>query len=539
MTDTGDEDLSDKVTLTIENDDNDYLANLSEEEQAHIFDPRLDLSHYKFPSIDLLEDYRKLWHEATNEELESNKTTIVNALANFKIKVDRIVAKSGPTVTLYKIHLSEGGTRIAQVKRLEEDIAMYLGTTGVRVFVLPGAIGIEVANEHPSVVPLKMVLNSPQFIEAREKMDLPVAFGITVTNEPFFIDLAKMPHLLIAGATGTGKSVGLNTLITSLLFTKHPSELKFVMVDPKKVELDFYQKLEKHYLAVMPGAEESIITDTRKVIDTLKSLCIEMDSRYDLLRKAEVRKLSEYNEKFLKRQLNPNKGHQFLPFIVVIIDEFADLLITAGREIEEPIARLAQKARAVGIHLVFATQRPTANVITGTIKANFNARIAFKVMSSVDSKTILDQTGANRLIGRGDMLIVYPGATDLVRAQCALIETNEVDRVTKFIGNQQGYSEPYYLPEYEEERDEDAPGAVDLHKRDKFFEEAAKIIVQSQQGSTSLLQRKLGIGYNKAGRIMDQLEAAGIVGPSNGSKARNVLVDSYDTLDQLLRSLDN
>ena len=524
------------VELVIETDENDFLKNLSEEEQDHLYDPRLDLSNYEFPGLNLLEDYRNLQYEVSREELEKNKVRIVNSLSCYKIKVESIVAKRGPTVTLYRIRLAEG-IRIATVKKLEEDIAMSLGAKGVRVLTLSDAIGIEVANEHPSVVPLKAVLNSPQFIEQSAKMDLPIALGITVTSEPFFMDLAKMPHLLVAGATGTGKSVGLNAIITSLLFTKHPSELKFVMVDPKKVELDFYRLLEKHYLAKLPDEEEAIITDTNKVVRTLKSLCIEMDNRYELLRIAGERKITEYNEKFLRRKLNPLKGHAYMPYIVVVIDEFADLLMTAGREVEEPIARLAQKARAVGIHLVIATQRPTTDVITGTIKANFISRIAFKTYSSVDSKTILDQPGANRLIGRGDMLVIYPGI-DVTRVQCALIETAEVDRITKFINNQHGYDHAFFLPDVEDEEG-DAGGAADLHKRDKLFEEAAKLVVQSQQGSTSLLQRKLGIGYNKAGRLIDQLEAAGIVGPFSGSKARNVLVTDFDTLDRILERLDN
>ena len=524
------------VELVVEADGNDILKNLSEEEQDRIYDPRLDLSRYTFPGMNLLEDYRNLQYEVSREELEKNKVRIVNSLSSYKIKVESIVAKRGPTVTLYRIRLAEG-TRISTVKRLEEDIAMSLGAKGVRVLTLSDSIGIEVANEHPSVVPLKAVLNSPQFTEQSAKMELPVALGITVTSEPFFMDLAKMPHLLVAGATGTGKSVGLNAIITSLLYSKHPSELKFVMVDPKKVELDFYRLLEKHYLAKLPDEEEPIITDTNKVVRTLKSLCIEMDNRYELLRIAGERKITEYNEKFLRRELNPLKGHAYMPYIVVVIDEFADLLMTAGREVEEPIARLAQKARAVGIHLVIATQRPTTDVITGTIKANFISRIAFKTYSSVDSKTILDQPGANRLIGRGDMLVVYPGI-DITRVQCALIETAEVDRITKFINRQQGYDHAFFLPDVEDEEGE-AAGPADLHRRDKLFEEAAKLVVQSQQGSTSLIQRKLGIGYARAGKLIDQLEAAGIVGPFSGSKARAVLVTDFDTLDRILERLDN
>lgn len=527
----------DNVQLIVEKDGNDYLANLTEDEKARLYDPRLDLSSYKEPLLSLLEDYREKWYEVSRSELEKNKMKIVNSLGNYKIKVSSIFAKMGPTVTLYKIHLADG-IRIAQVKRLEEDIAISLGAKGVRVVTLSDAIGIEVANEKPSIVALKSVLNSPQFKAKRDEMELPVAMGITVNNEPFFFDLAKMPHLLIAGATGMGKSVGLNALIASLLYCKHPSEMKFVMVDPKKVELDFYAKLERHFLAKMPDEEESIITDTQKVVYTLKSLCIEMDARYDLLKYAGVRKIKEYNEKFLQRKLNPLKGHKFLPYIVVVIDEFADLIITAGREIEEPIARLAQKARAVGIHLVIATQRPTTDVITGTIKSNFNSRIAFKVNSSVDSKTIIDQSGANRLIGRGDMLVTYPGI-DLTRVQCALIDTQEVIRITDFIGGQKGYDHAFDLPEYEEEDNSAQTKDIDLRKRDDLFSEAAKIVVQYQQGSTSLIQRKLTVGYARAGRIIDQLETAGIVGPFEGSKARAVLISDFDSLDRILDSLNS
>lgn len=529
--------IASDVKITVEQGGFNPEENIGEDDMDHLYNPRLDLSKYEFPSVSLLDDYRDKWYEISLDEMERNKNRIVHTLGTYKIRVDSISAKKGPTVTLYKIRLAEG-TRIAQVKKLEEDIAMSLAAKGVRVLVLEDAIGIEVANEKPSVVPLKMILNSPQYREKSAKMELPVALGITVTNEPFFLDLAKMPHLLVAGATGMGKSVGLNAIIASLLYAKHPSEMKFVMVDPKKVELDFYAALEKHYLAVLPDADEVIITDTTKVVHTLRSLCTEMDERYDLLRDGGVRKITEYNEKFLNRMLNPLKGHKYLPYIVVVIDEFADLLMTAGREIEEPIARLAQKARAVGIHLVIATQRPTTDVITGTIKANFNSRIAFKVNSGVDSKTIIDSSGAQRLIGRGDMLVLYPGS-DMVRVQCALIETAEIERITKFIGNQRGYSHPFWLPEYHDESEESAAGSVNLTKRDALFEEAAKILVQTQQGSTSMLQRKLNLGYNRAGRLVDQLEAAGIVGPANGSKSRDVLVSDFDTLDRILESLDH
>ena len=526
------------VVITVEKGGYDPEANMEEDDIDHLYNPRLDLSQYEFPSVALLDDYKDKWYEISMDEMERNKNRIVHTLGSYKIRVESISAKKGPTVTLYKIRLAEG-TRIAQVKRLEEDIAMSLAAKGVRVLVLEGAIGIEVANEKPSVVPLKMILNSPQYREKSANMELPVALGITVTNEPFFLDLARMPHLLVAGATGMGKSVGLNAIIASLLYAKHPSEMKFVMVDPKKVELDFYQALEKHFLAALPDADEVIITDTTKVVHTLRSLCSEMDARYDLLRDAGVRKITEYNEKFLNRKLNPLKGHKYLPYIVVVIDEFADLLMTAGREVEEPIARLAQKARAVGIHLVIATQRPTTDVITGTIKANFNSRIAFKVNSGVDSKTIIDASGAQRLIGRGDMLVLYPGS-DIVRVQCAMIDTPEIERITKFIGKQRGYSHVFWLPEYVEEGADDAGGnAANLAKRDALFEEAAKILVQTQQGSTSMLQRKLNLGYNRAGRLMDQLEAAGIVGPSNGSKSRDVLITDFDTLDRIIEALDH
>ena len=526
------------VVITVEKGGYDPEANMEEDDIDHLYNPRLDLSQYEFPSVALLDDYKDKWYEISMDEMERNKNRIVHTLGSYKIRVESISAKKGPTVTLYKIRLAEG-TRIAQVKRLEEDIAMSLAAKGVRVLVLEGAIGIEVANEKPSVVPLKMILNSPQYREKSANMELPVALGITVTNEPFFLDLARMPHLLVAGATGMGKSVGLNAIIASLLYAKHPSEMKFVMVDPKKVELDFYQALEKHFLAALPDADEVIITDTTKVVHTLRSLCSEMDARYDLLRDAGVRKITEYNEKFLNRKLNPLKGHKYLPYIVVVIDEFADLLMTAGREVEEPIARLAQKARAVGIHLVIATQRPTTDVITGTIKANFNSRIAFKVNSGVDSKTIIDASGAQRLIGRGDMLVLYPGS-DIVRVQCAMIDTPEIERITKFIGKQRGYSHVFWLPEYVEEGADDAGGnAANLAKRDALFEEAAKILVQTQQGSTSMLQRKLNLGYNRAGRLMDQLEAAGIVGPSNGSKSCDVLITDFDTLDRIIEALDH
>ncbi len=523
----------DDVLLTIE--EGSTVDTLSDDQWRNLYDPRLDLASFKTPPMSILNDYQDKIYNVSREELERNKQRIVSALASYKIKVVSISAKMGPTVTLYKIHLADG-VKVAQVRNLEEDIAISLGAKGVRVVTLLDAVGIEVANERPSVVAFKSILNTQQFHSL--KMELPLALGVTVTNEPFFIDLAKMPHLLVAGATGMGKSVGLNVILASLLFTKHPAEMKLVLVDPKKVELSLYEKLDKHYLAMLPDGDEAIITDTKKVVNTLKSLCIEMEDRYALLKTAGVRQIKEYNEKFLQRRLNPNKGHKFLPYIVVAIDEFADLLMTAGREIEEPIARLAQKARAVGIHLVIATQRPSTNIITGTIKANFNSRIAFKVSSSVDSKVIIDSAGANRLIGRGDMLVSYPGA-DLTRVQCALIDTPEIEAMVKFISDQTGYDCVFTLPEYVDENDAEANDSIDLRRRDQLFEECAKMVVQFQQGSTSMIQRKLGIGYARAGRIMDQLEAAGIVGPQEGSKARNVLITDFDSLDHILESLNH
>ncbi len=522
----------------VKSDTDDFLNELSEDELRALFDPRLDLSSYQAPPLNLLEDYKDKWYEVSREELEKNKNQIVRTLRNFKIEIQKISARVGPTVTLYEI-VPAPGVKVSSIKRLEPDIQLSLAAKGVRVVTLPGknAIGIEVANEKPSVVSMLSVLDDPSFREAN--YDLPVALGKTITNEVLAFDLAKMPHLLVAGATGQGKSVGLNAILASLLYKKHPSELKLVLVDPKKVELSLYSKLEKHFLAQLPDADEPVITDTQKVEYTLKSLCKEMDSRYDLLKIAGVRGIKEYNERFLQRRLNPLKGHRFLPYIVVVIDEFADLLMTAGKNIEEPIARLAQLARAIGIHLVIATQRPTTTVITGNIKANFPARIAFMVRSGIDSKTILDEVGANQLIGRGDMLISI--GADLKRVQCALIETKEVERIVDFIGDQRGYTTPYYLPEYTgEEKDADAGsgvGAVDLAKRDSLFEEAAKLVVMHQQGSTSLIQRKMNLGYNRAGRIMDQLEVAGIVGPFEGSKARQVLILDLTELDSKLENI--
>lgn len=520
-----------------EKEEKDFLSSFSEEELQKMFDPRLDLSSYQAPPLTLLEDYKDKWYEVSRAELENNKSRIVSTLANYKIGITKVSVRIGPTVTLYEV-VPAPGVRVAQIKKLEADIQRSLAARGVRVVTLPGtnAVGIEVANEKPSVVSMLSVLDDLK--SKGSKYDLPIALGKTITGEVFTFDLAKMPHLLVAGATGQGKSVGLNAILTSLLYSKHPSELKLVLVDPKKVEFSLYSRLEHHFFAQLPGSDEAVITDTQKVIYTLKSLCIEMDNRYDLLKIAGVRNIKEYNEKFLQRRLNPLKGHRYLPYIVLIIDEFGDLVLTAGREIEEPITRLAQLARAIGIHLVIATQRPTTTVITGNIKANFPARIAFMVRSSMDSKVILDEVGANQLIGRGDMLISTGG--DLVRMQCAYIDTKEVERVVDYIASQRGYVTPYYLPEYTGEEGDDsdnAVGVVDLSKRDPLFEDAAKLIVIHQQGSTSLIQRKMGLGYNKAGRIMDQLETAGIVGPYEGSKARQVLVQDLTELDAKLESI--
>ena len=528
---------ADSETIAVEEEKEDnFLKGLSEEQVSALFDPRLDLPGYVAPTTDLLNSYADKQYAVSKEELERNKLQIVKTLKNFKIGVSRISARIGPTVTLYEI-VPAPGVRVASIKRLETDIQVSLGAKGVRVVTIPGkdTVGIEVANVKPSVVSMVSCLECSAFRE--NKYALPVAIGKTISGEVYTFDLAKMPHLLVAGATGQGKSVGLNAILTSLLFSKHPSELKIVLVDPKKVEFSLYSKIEKHFLAQLPDADEAVITDTKKVVNTLNSLCIEMDSRYDLLKMAGVRNVKEYNEKFLNRHLNPQKGHRFMPYIVVVIDEFADLLMTAGREVEEPMARLAQLARAIGIHLVIATQRPTTSVITGNIKANFPARIAFMVKSSIDSKTILDEVGANQLVGRGDMLI-STGA-DLTRVQCALIETEEVEKVVDCIARQRGYSTPYYLPEYigNDEEDASVPGAVDLAKRDSLFEEAAKLIVINQLGSTSLIQRKMNLGYNRAGRIMDQLEVAGIVGPSAGSKAREVLVLDITQLDAMLANI--
>ena len=501
------------------------------------YDPKLDLKDFVMPSTDILEDWEKKNVKVTNAELVANKDRIVETLRNYGIEIVGITASPGPTVTLYEIRPAPG-IRISKIKSLEDDIALSLSALGIRIIApIPGrgSIGIEVPNANPQVVSMKTMLTSEAFVES--KAELPIAFGKTISNDVFVTDLAKMPHLLMAGATGTGKSVGLNVVIASLLYKKHPAELKFVMVDPKKVELSLYNIIERHYLAKLPDAEEAIITDVKKVVRTLNSLCIEMDQRYDLLKAAKVRNIQEYNPKFINRQLNPEKGHRYLPYIVLVIDEFADLIMTAGKEVELPICRLAQLARAVGIHLIIATQRPTTNIITGAIKANFPARIAFRVISAIDSRTILDAGGANQLIGRGDMLISLAGK-DLVRCQCALIETVEIDRLAHSIGEQRGYAdgEGFLLPEYLDETDEPNKD-FDPKQKDEYFNDAARLVVSSQFGSTSLLQRKLQLGYNRAGRIIDQLEAAGIVGPYNGSKAREVLVKDEVTLNEILRSL--
>jgi len=507
-------------------------------EQYGQYDPKLDLSGYQYPNLDLLRDYGSGKIVVNNEELEANKDKIVETLSNYNIEIDKIKATIGPTVTLYEI-IPKPGVRISKIKNLEDDIALSLAALGIRIIApMPGkgTIGIEVPNTKPEMVAMRAVIGTEKF--QHTDMDLPIALGKTISNEVYVADLAKMPHLLVAGATGQGKSVGINAIITSLLYKKHPAELKFVMVDPKKVELSLFKTIERHFLAKLPGEEEAIITDTKKVINTLNSLCIEMDQRYDLLKNAQVRNLREYNNKFINRRLNPEEGHRFMPFIVLIVDEFADLMMTAGKEVETPIARLAQLARAVGIHLVIATQRPSVNIITGTIKANFPARLAFRVLSKVDSRTILDTGGADQLIGRGDMLLAT--GSDLIRIQCAFVDTPEVEEISEFIGGQRGYPSAFLLPEYVDENGEGSGlGDIDLmNDRDALFEDAARLIVLHQQGSTSLIQRKLKLGYNRAGRIIDQLEAAGIVGPFEGSKAREVLYPDEYSLEQFLESLD-
>jgi len=498
------------------------------------FDPTLELKGYKQPQIKLLSEHNNDGVITINqEELEENKEKIIDTLKNYKIGIDKIKATIGPTVTLYEI-IPEAGVRISKIKNLEDDIALSLSALGIRIIApIPGkgTIGIEVPNKSRKIVSMKSLISSKKFQEA--EMELPLALGKTISNETFVVDFSRMPHLLMAGATGQGKSVGINAIITSLLYKKHPSEIKFILVDPKKVELTLFNKIERHYLAKLPGTEEPIITDNKVVIKTLNSLCIEMEQRYDLLKNGLCRNIKEYNIKFKKRKLNPNDGHKFLPYLVLVIDEFADLIMTTGKEVETPIARLAQLARAVGIHLLIATQRPSVNVITGLIKANFPARIAFRVTSKVDSRTILDSGGADQLIGRGDML--YTQGNDLTRLQCGFIDTDEIEKITELIGAQKGYSDSYILPEYIEE-DNNQSNTINIDERDSLFKDAAEVIVTAQQGSASLIQRKLKLGYNRAGRIIDQLESAGIVGRFEGSKARSVLVKNLVELEQLLKN---
>jgi len=496
------------------------------------YDPRLDLSDYRFPTIELLNEPRDKGIIINEEELKENNDTIIKTLADYKIEISKIKATVGPTVTLYEI-VPVAGTRIAKIKSLEDDIALSLAALGIRIIApIPGkgTIGIEVPNKKPTTVYMRSMIMAQKFQNA--EMELPIAFGKTISNETFVADLTKMPHLLMAGATGQGKSVGINVVLSSLLYKKHPAEVKFVLVDPKKVELSIFETIERHFLAKLPDSEEAIITDNKKVVNTLNSLCIEMDNRYELLKNAQVRNIKEYNAKFKARQLNPNEGHRFLPYIVLVVDEFADLIMTAGKEVELPIARLAQLARAIGIHLIIATQRPSTNVITGIIKANFPTRVAFKVSSKIDSKIILDGSGAEQLIGRGDML--YSQGNEPVRIQCAFVDTPEIKHITDFIGAQRAYPDAYLLPEYVGAEGESMDLDFDPSERDPMFREAAEVVVNAQQGSASLLQRKLKLGYNRAGRLIDQLEHAGVVGPFEGSKARQVLVQDIVSLDKLL-----
>ena len=497
------------------------------------FDHTLDLKSFKQPEIKLLNEHDKDGSITINqEELEENKEKIIDTLRNYKIGIEKIKATIGPTVTLYEI-IPEAGVRISKIKSLEDDIALSLSALGIRIIApIPGkgTIGIEVPNKNRKIVSMKSLISSKKYQDA--EMELPLALGKTISNETLVVDLTKMPHLLVAGATGQGKSVGINAIITSILYKKHPAEVKFILVDPKKVELTLFNKIERHYLAKLPDSDESIITDTKKVVKTLKSLCIEMEKRYELLKDGMCRNIKEYNLKFKKRKLNPNDGHKFLPYLVLVVDEFADIIMTAGKEVENPIGRLAQLARAVGIHLIIATQRPSVNVITGLIKANFPARIAFKVTAKVDSRTILDSGGADQLIGNGDML--FTQGNDLIRLQCGFIDTDEIEKITDIIGSQRGYSEAYLLPECEEDSISSLEDNVE--DRDPLFKDAAEIVVIAQQGSASLLQRKMKLGYNRAGRIIDQLEAAGIVGPFEGSKARDVLVKDLVDLKDLLEN---
>ena len=527
---TGEGDL----TLTIEESKDEEIATADEikdMKEMEEYDPTLDLSSFEFPSVDLLMEHGDGEVEIDKDELERNKDKIVETLGNFNIQIDKIKATVGPAVTLYEI-VPSAGIKISKIRNLEDDIALSLSALGIRIIApIPGkgTVGIEVPNRNPKIVPIKTILSSEKFLKT--SAELPIGLGKTITNETLVADLAKMPHLLMAGATGQGKSVGLNTILISLLYKKHPSQVKFVLIDPKIVELTLYKKIEKHYLAKLPDSEEAIISDTKKVVYTLNSLCHEMDDRYKLLMEASVTDLKRYNAKFIARKLNPKKGHRYLPYIVVVIDEFADLIMTAGKEIESPISRLAQKARAIGIHLIIATQRPSVNIITGTIKANFPVRVAFRVTSKIDSGTILDRSGAEQLVGKGDML--FSNGSDIIRLQCAFVDTPEVEAVTGFIAAQQGYPSAFCLPEYIDEKASDS-GQIDNDEKDDQFDAAARIIVQHQQGSASLLQRRLKIGYNRAGRIIDQLEAAGIVGQFDGSKARQVLVPDEYTLEQLL-----
>lgn len=541
----GNVETNDEVELLITNLNQEPLKiNHKKEPQPEIygtgidteFDPRLELSDYRFPGLDLLEDYGNDTISIQPEEIEMNKRRIVQTLNNYDIEIQKIKATVGPTVTLYEI-IPAPGVRINKIKSLEYDIALSLAALGIRIIApIPGkgTIGIEVPNLKPEIVSMKSILASEKFQST--KFGLPFGIGKTIANESYIADLTKMPHILMAGATGQGKSVGLNAIIASILYKKHPAEVKFVMVDPKKVELTLFTKIERHFLAKLPDSEEAIITDTRKVVRTLNSLCIEMDNRYELLKDAQVRNIGEYNVKFISRKLSPLHGHRFLPFLILVIDEFADLIMTAGKEIEVPLTRLAQLARAVGIHLIIATQRPSVNIITGSIKANFPARIAFRVISKIDSRTILDQGGADQLVGRGDML--FSTGSDLIRLQCAFIDTHEIEKLTDFIGSQRAFPDAYHLPEYYDEQDEPIT-EFNPDERDELFEEAARLLVATQQGSTSLLQRKLKLGYNRAGRIIDQLEAAGIVGPFEGSKAREVKIANEVALEQFLKDIND
>lgn len=528
-----------KVEVAQEVDELDEIDKKSADlvKEHGLYDHKLDLANFQMPKIELLKDYGNEEISINKEELEENKNRIVGLLKNFNVGISEIKATIGPTVTLYEI-VPEAGIRVAAIKKLQDDIALNLSALGIRIIApMPGkgTIGIEVPRKTPTMVSMRSVISSQKF--QNSDMDLPVIFGKTISNEIFMADLAKMPHLLMAGATGQGKSVGINAILTSLLYKKHPSELKFVMVDPKKVELTLYSKIERHYLAKLPDAEDAIITDTHKVINTLNSLCVEMDTRYELLKNAFCRTIKEYNKKFSERKLNPGNGHRYLPYIVLVVDEFADLIMTAGKEVEHPIARLAQLARAVGIHLIVATQRPSVNVITGMIKANFPARAAFRVISSVDSRTILDSPGADQLIGKGDML--YFNGNEIIRLQCAFVDTPEVEKIVDYIGAQKGYSSAFILPEAPSEDSSNSVGAFDPNEKDALFEEAARIVVSTQQGSTSMLQRQLKLGYNRAGRIMDQLEASGIVGGFNGAKAREVMISDLSALEDFLQNLKN